>query len=126
MVRNDAEVVAALKSLENEEFADGKVVKVQDVDYNVLNFEEQITIDLGTDIMIGAHGAGLMHNIFMRDRATLVELFVDGSSVNRHFHNLAFWYGRAYNGIPIQNPIDVDELKRIVKEEIEKIDINAY
>ena len=107
MVRNDAEVVQALKSLEKESFNGGKIVKVQDVDYNILSFEEQIAIDLGTDIMIGAHGAGLMHNIFMRDRATLIELFVDGSSVNRHFHNLAFWYGRNYNGVPITNPIDV-------------------
>ena len=27
---------------------------------------------------VGPHGAGLMHNVFMRDRAALVELFVDG------------------------------------------------
>jgi hypothetical protein len=26
----------------------------------------QIKIDLETDVMIGPHGAGLMHNIFMR------------------------------------------------------------
>ena len=40
----------------------------------VLSFEEQIKIDLSTDIMVGPHGAGLMHNIFMRDRAALVEV----------------------------------------------------
>ena len=47
---------------------------------------------------MGPHGAGLMHNIFMRDRAALVELFVDGSANNRHFHNLAHWFGRSYEG----------------------------
>lgn len=125
MVRNDAEVVKALKGLENEDFGDKKV-KFQDVDYNILNFEEQITIDIGTDIMIGAHGAGLMHNIFMRDRASLIELFVDGSAVNRHFHNLAFWYGRRYNGISIQNPININELLGIVRRDIAAIDINSY
>lgn len=37
-----------------------------------------------------------MHSLFMRDRAALIELFVDGSSANRHFHNMALWYGRTY------------------------------
>lgn len=35
--------------------------------------------------------AGLMHNVFMRDRAALVEVFIDGSGANKHFHNLARW-----------------------------------
>jgi capsular polysaccharide biosynthesis protein len=91
MIKNDKEVSAALKALETTTGKGGKKVVFQDVDYNVLSFEEQIQIDLQTDIMVGPHGAGLMHNIFMRDRATLIELFVDGSSVNRHFHNLANW-----------------------------------
>lgn len=67
-----------------------------------------------------------MHNIFMRDRATLIELFVDGSAVNRHFHNLANWYGRRYNGMGISNPIDIDMLKMTVIDEVRRIDISAY
>lgn len=31
---------------------------VQDKDYNLLSFEEQIKVDLETDIMVGPHGAG--------------------------------------------------------------------
>ena len=62
----------------------------------MLSFEEQIAVDVTTDIMIGPHGAGNMHNIFMPDRATLIELFIDGSSANRHFHNLAYWSGHNY------------------------------
>jgi hypothetical protein len=126
MVRNDAEVVAALKGLQNRRIGSAKKIVVQDVDYNILTFEEQIKVDLETDIMIGPHGAGLMHNIFMRDRATLIELFVDGSSVNRHFHNLAFWFGREYLGTPINNPIHVQELLDIVANAIEKIDVTKY
>jgi len=30
----------------------------------------------------------------MPDRAHLIELFVDGSGSNKHFHNLARWRGR--------------------------------
>jgi hypothetical protein len=126
MVRNDAEVVAALKALETKLFANGAVVEVQDVDYNLLSLKDQIREDLKTDIMVGPHGAGLMHNIFMRDRASLIELFVDGSGVNRHFHNLASWYGRTYRGVDITNPIDVQQLIEIVTQEITHIDLNQY
>lgn len=126
MIKNDAEVVTALKNLENLNRGDGKKVVVHNVDYNVLTFEEQIKIDLQTDIMIGPHGAGLMHNIFMRDRAALIELFIDGSAVNRHFHNLAHWYGRRYDGVPISNPIQIDRLVGIVQNAIESIDVKRY
>ena len=73
------------------------------MDYNLLTFEEQIKTDMNTDIMIGPHGAGLVHNIFMRDRAVLVELSIDGSGGNRHFHNLAYWYGRTYENLSPSN-----------------------
>lgn len=126
MIRNDAEVVAALKTLESKSFANADRIVVQDVDYNVLSFEQQIRTDLATDIMIGPHGAGLMHNIFMRDRAWLIELFVDGSSVNRHFHNLAHWFGRPYKGFPISNPINIADLLREVEGAIKNIDTTKY
>lgn len=126
MVSNDAAVVEALKGLQGQQIGNAKKIIVQDVDYNILTFEEQIRIDLNTDIMIGPHGAGLMHNIFMRDRAALIELFVDGSSVNRHFHNLAFWYGRKYRGVSVTNPIRIPELLSIVKSTIESIDVTKY
>lgn len=76
MVSNDQEVVKALKGLEGATMGGGKKIVVQDVDYNILTFEQQIATDLATDVMIGPHGAGLMHSVFMRDRAVLVELFV--------------------------------------------------
>ncbi len=53
-------------------------MRVREVDFSLLSFEEQIAIDTTTDIMIGPHGAGLMHNVFMPSRGALIELFVDG------------------------------------------------
>jgi hypothetical protein len=126
MIRNDAEVVAALKGLQGQRIGNAKTIIVQDVDYNILSFEEQIATDLATDVMIGPHGAGLMHNIFMRDRAALIELFVDGSSVNRHFHNLAYWFGREYRGVSTSNPVRIPELLQIVTEAIRNIDVTKY
>lgn len=67
-----------------------------------------------------------MHNIFMRDRAAVVELFVDGSSVNRHFHNLAFWFGRNYRGVSISNPVKIPELLSLVEEVIRSINTKSY
>lgn len=128
-MRNEKDVISALKGLEKELNAGGgSVPKIvfRDVDYNLLTLEQQISTDLSTDIMIGPHGAGLMHNIFMRDRAVLIELFVDGSSANRHFHNLAHWFGRKYVGEVFGNPIEVSRLVSIVRRQISNIDLNSY
>ena len=63
-------------------FANGAKVKTRAVDFSTLDFRGQIEIDATTDVMIGPHGAGLMHNVFMPDRAALIELWIDGSSVS--------------------------------------------
>jgi len=69
-----------------------------------------------------------MHNIFMRDRATLMEIFISNSGANRHFHNLASWYGRRY--VPVDpgggDIINVDWLYSSVADEIEKLDLSAW
>ena len=126
MIRNDADVVSALKSLENETFRNGARVKLSEVDFNLLSFPEQIKHDLQTDIMVGPHGAGLMHNVFMRSRATLVELFIDGSGVNRHFHNLAMWSGHKYRGETMANPVDTSKLLGVMRKVIEDTHLDQY
>jgi hypothetical protein len=126
MVRNDAALIDGLKGLESQSFSNGASVRVVAADYNVLSLREQLVSDIQTDIMVGPHGAGLMHNIFMRDRASLIELFIDGSSSNRHFHNLASWYGRRYQEVQMPNPVDVRAVVQIVTEHIEALDINSY
>lgn len=60
------------------------------------------------------------------DSATLIELFIDSSGVNRHFHNLAWWYGRTYEGLEMTNPIDVTLLVREVIDAVSKIDLDSY
>lgn len=123
-IKNDAEVVRALKSLETRSFANGARVRFRDVDYNLLSFEDQIKVDLDTDVMVGPHGAGLLHNIFMPDRGHLVELGIDGSSGLRHFHNLATWQGRAYTGGPMANPVPVDRLLAVVAAAVAGLDLS--
>lgn len=126
MVINEAELVQMLKSLESEPRRDGKTVVINVVNFNELSFEQQVAEDLKTDIMIGPHGAGLTHSAFMRDRARLVELFVDGSGGNRHFHNMAFWYGRGYHELSCSNPVDIQSVKMTLNAAIDAVDINRY
>ena len=72
------------------------------------------------------HGAGLMHNIFLRDRGVLVELSIDGSGGLRHFHNLARWYGRVYQGIDCSNPVSISDVISRMVNIVENIDLNSY
>ena len=125
-VKNDAAVVKALESLQRKSFANGAKVTVQDVDYSNLDFRAQIKTNLDTDVMVGPHGAGLLHNIFMPDRAALVELFIDSSSANRHFHNFAKWQGRNYYSRSLPNPIPTNDLINILSQAIANLDLSNH
>lgn len=46
--------------------------------------------------------------------------------MNRHFHNLARWYGRTYEGLDITNPINVSQLMQEVTAAVGRIDLNTY
>mmetsp|Transcript_5557 Transcript_5557/g.15531 ORF Transcript_5557/g.15531 Transcript_5557/m.15531 type:complete len:399 (-) Transcript_5557:538-1734(-) len=125
-VKNEAEVTAKLKELERETYRNGAVVEVRIQDYNLLTFEQQLANDVETDIMVGPHGAGLQHSLYMRDRGVLIELFIDGTSGRRHFHNMAKWHGRKYIGPTTPNPVKAEQLKNDVKGAIEGLDLSAY
>jgi hypothetical protein len=56
----------------------------------------------------------------------LFELHVDGSGGNRHFHNLAHWYGRQYHELSARNPVDVAEIVEKVRKMIAQIDLDSY
>jgi hypothetical protein len=51
IIRNDADLVAGLRALETEK-PGGRDVRITDVDFNKLDFENQIKIDLKTDILV--------------------------------------------------------------------------
>ena len=64
--------------------------------------------------------------MFLRDRGALVELFVDGSSPNRHFHNIASWYGRKYYQLIVSNPVEIEQVLGILRQAVSELDIHAY
>ncbi len=126
MISNDDAVVAGLQSLAKETFSNGAIVEFNNRDYNLLSIAEQIQQDVRTDIMVGPHGAGLMHCVFMPDRGALLELAIDGSGANRHFHNLAHWSGHRYNSPLASNPMNVEALKDAVRAAVNAIDLDSY
>ena len=67
-----------------------------------------------------------MHNIFMPDRAVLVELHIDNSAANQHFHNLAHWQGRKYMTKTMRNPVDVHSVTSLVADAVEAVDVASY
>ena len=125
-VRNEAAVVEALRGLHGEELPGGGVVEFRERDYNLMSFEEQIQNDADTSIMVGPHGAGLQHSLYMPDRGVLIELNIDGTSGRRHFHNMARWHGRPYIAGRTENPVDVRALVDTVREAARKLDVARY
>ena len=125
-IRNDDAVVQALRGMEKGIYANGAKVIFNDRDFNLLNIRDQIKEDLRTDILVGPHGAGLMHCVFLRDRAVVVELPIDGAGGNLHFHNLALWSGHKYVIGPDDNPVNIPLLVSVIKSQVESINLAAY
>ncbi|CAN0043798.1 unnamed protein product, partial [Laminaria digitata] len=125
-VKNEAEVVRSLKTLEGKTFENGAVVEVRDMDYNLLSFEDQIKNDLDTDIMIGPHGAGLFHVIFTPDRAALIELQIDHTTERKHFNNLARWSGHDYTSRGGPNPVNTEDATSMVRKAVIEMDLSSH
>ncbi|XP_052852382.1 EGF domain-specific O-linked N-acetylglucosamine transferase [Drosophila gunungcola] len=66
-VLNEEELLAPLEA--NEEYS------VQRVSYERLPFTDQLAITRNTDILIGMHGAGLTHLLFLPNWACIFELY---------------------------------------------------
>eukprot|EP00293_Proteomonas_sulcata_P012576 CAMPEP_0184306484 /NCGR_PEP_ID=MMETSP1049-20130417/15474_1 /TAXON_ID=77928 /ORGANISM="Proteomonas sulcata, Strain CCMP704" /LENGTH=350 /DNA_ID=CAMNT_0026618761 /DNA_START=34 /DNA_END=1086 /DNA_ORIENTATION=+ len=127
---NDAEVT---KMLQGFETGTSELIGVSDrsvvfeaVDYNLVPFQDQIRQDIQTDILIGPHGAGLSHTLFLPDRAHLVEVFIQGSSANKHFQNFARWRGVGYTPVSGSgaSAVNILKLKEVVIQAIKSIDIS--
>ncbi|CAK7207127.1 hypothetical protein SEUCBS139899_009935 [Sporothrix eucalyptigena] len=71
-------------------------VTVQSVDFATLPLPEQLRLIQDTDVLVGVHGAGLTHTMFMRAGAgAVVEILPDGLGY-KGFRNLAAMTGHKY------------------------------
>ncbi|OBT76025.1 hypothetical protein VF21_03487 [Pseudogymnoascus sp. 05NY08] len=70
-------------------------LKVQSIDFATLSFAEQIKVVRDTDILVGVHGAGLTHAMFLPESAVVVEILPEGLE-HKGFRNFAALLGHAY------------------------------
>jgi len=72
-------------------------VMARAVALEALGLREQLALVLDTDVLVGMHGAGLVHALFLPPGAGIVELYPAYVSTRlRHFRRLAAWRGLAY------------------------------
>lgn len=70
-------------------------VEIQSVDFATLPFKQQLQIIRETDILVGVHGAGLTHGMFLRPGSVMVEILP--AELNyKGFRNLAGLLGHTY------------------------------
>ena len=70
---------------------------IQGVQIDTFEMRQQLQMILDTDILIGMHGAGLTHALFLPPQAGLIELYPTyWSPSNQHFKAIARWRGLHY------------------------------
>lgn len=78
-------------------------ILLQVIDFAALPLEEQIEIVRGTDILVGVHGAGLTHGIWLNQGSTMVEILPHGFN-HKGFRNLAGALGHNYYSAHASEP----------------------
>ena len=104
ILRNEAALVLEIQ----EKYAD--ILTISTPKLPQMPILEQLRYFSGTDLMIGPHGAGLTYILFTPDNAGLLELFIDGSSSNMHFHNAARFAKKKYWSLASPNPLPLATL----------------
>ncbi|XP_052249852.1 uncharacterized protein LOC127857488 isoform X2 [Dreissena polymorpha] len=89
-IKNEEELVAVAKKHYSEH-------SILDVQIDLLDMRDQLKMVSQTDILIGMHGAGLSHTLFLPRHAGLIELYPTyWSTANVHFKSMARWRGLHY------------------------------
>ncbi|KAI9730481.1 MAG: hypothetical protein M1818_008176 [Claussenomyces sp. TS43310] len=70
-------------------------LKIQIIDFATISFAEQLRIVRETDVLVGVHGAGLTHGMFLREGSVIVEILPDDLN-HKGFRNLAGLVGSTY------------------------------
>lgn len=97
-IKNEAELVAEVR----HEIPNARVFGTQ---IDLLSMRQQLQMAADCDILIGMHGAGLTHTLFLPKHAGLVELYPTyWSEGNVHFKKIAHWRHLHYKRWVNHNP----------------------
>jgi len=77
---NETEHIEALKKIPH--------ISLEVVDFEKLPFRQQLEVVRRTDVLVGIHGAGLAHTLFLRPGSAIVEIQPEGFN-HQGFRNLA-------------------------------------
>lgn len=80
-------------------------VRIQVVDFAAHSFAEQVRIVHETDILVGVHGAGMAHAMFLPDGSSVVEILPHDLNY-RVFRNLAKLRGHTYFSSHAEDKVD--------------------
>lgn len=84
-IKNEIELLESAKKL-------FKTHNVFGIQLDKMSMIKQLETIAGVDILIGMHGAGLTHTLFLPKHAGLIELYPTyWSNSNRHFVSMAMW-----------------------------------
>ena len=90
-IANEAELMATAR----RELLPSARVRGEQLD--ALPMREQLRLVRDTDVLVGMHGAGLSHTLFLPRRAALIEFYPTyWSPDNAHFRKMAEWRGLHY------------------------------
>jgi glycosyl transferase family 61 len=87
-IANEDDLLSSLRALGG--------IDVQAVDLAELPVLEQVRIACHTDLLIGVHGAGLAHLLWLPPQASVLELFPRRDGMPAAYGNMATWLGRRY------------------------------
>ncbi|KAK1633626.1 hypothetical protein BDP81DRAFT_434162 [Colletotrichum phormii] len=68
----------------------------QVIDLGAMTFPEQLRIIQSTDVLVGVHGAGLTHTMFLRENGAAVVEIQPSSMFHKGFRNVAQMLGHNY------------------------------
>lgn len=99
-IANEMELVNYLKlKLPREKFQ----IKGSQID--VFEMKEQLNLVTWADILIGMHGAGLTHTLFLKHNSSLIELSPNYMFGEQHFAAIAKWRNVVYNNWSNADPL---------------------
>ncbi|KAH3892286.1 hypothetical protein DPMN_016401 [Dreissena polymorpha] len=89
-IKNEEELVTAAKRNFSQHL-------ILDVQIDLFDMRDQLKMVSQSDILIGMHGAGLTHTLFLPQHAGLIELYPTyWSQSNVHFKSMAIWRSLHY------------------------------
>ena len=120
----EKKIKEAVKDINDVEFV------IRTVSWSDYTFKQQLEIAASTDILIGAHGAGLSHVLFLPRKSGLIEISPMGYDGEPHFEAFSQWCGHKYNqvrgGSEFRVTPDTRQFNGAIKQQVQSIRNNVY